>query len=152
MDLLIAAAAGFLVAVLWMDLMFDVLALSRRGPDPEMPEEALATVAGYYARVTTGAAPMGNLVGLVMFAMVLALLLQLWRGEPSRLVTAGSLALAAGPIVLALTRVFPNARRLGERRDSIAEQGRLARAILRDHVLCFGFLLTLLALRWSTTG
>ena len=95
---------------------------------------------------------MGNLVGLVMFAMVLALLIQLWRGEPSRLVTAGSLTLAAGPIVLALTRVFPNARRLGERRDPIAEQWRLARAILRDHVLCFVFLLTLLALRWNTTG
>jgi hypothetical protein len=37
---------------------------------------------------------------------------------------------------LALLRTVPNAVRLGRRTGSPAEQTRLARAVLRDHVLC----------------
>ena len=48
-----AAGCGFLLAVLWFDLMFDVQAL--RAPEGELPERSLASIAGYYARVTTAA-------------------------------------------------------------------------------------------------
>ena len=53
-----AAGAAFLVAVLWFDLMFDVQAQgSGSGP---VDEEALASIARYYARVTTRARPMNR--------------------------------------------------------------------------------------------
>ena len=40
----VTAGAGFLLAVLWFDLMFDVQAL--RTPGPELPEPVLASIAG----------------------------------------------------------------------------------------------------------
>ena len=56
----VAAGAGFLLAVLWFDLMFDVQVLRVR-PD-EIPEPVLASIAAYYRRVTTAARPMNRLV------------------------------------------------------------------------------------------
>ena len=56
----VTAGAGFLLAVLWFDLMFDVQALPHRGH--ELPEHTLASIAGYYRRVTTTARPMNRLV------------------------------------------------------------------------------------------
>ncbi|MFN2427838.1 MAG: hypothetical protein ABR587_15485, partial [Candidatus Binatia bacterium] len=140
----------FLVAVIWMDLMFDVLALGPRRQGPggdELPEEALAQVAGYYRRVTTTASPMNLLISAVMAGLVGVLLLELVRGDGARSVTGASLALCAVPIVLALTRVFPSAIRLGSRTDDAAEQSRLARAICIDHLLCFAAMVAFVTLR-----
>jgi hypothetical protein len=43
---LAAGGAGFLLAVLWFDLMFDVQALRERGP--VLPEAVLTSIAAYY--------------------------------------------------------------------------------------------------------
>jgi hypothetical protein len=42
----VTAGAGFLPAVRWFDLMFDVQALPHRGR--ELPEPTPASIAGYY--------------------------------------------------------------------------------------------------------
>jgi hypothetical protein len=47
---------------------------------------------------------------------------------------------------LALIRTVPNAVRLGRRADTVADQSRLARAIFRDHVVCFALMLAFLGL------
>ena len=60
----IAAGAGFLLAVLWFDLMFDVQALRHRGR--EVPEDAVASIAAYYRRVTTTARPMNRLAAVML--------------------------------------------------------------------------------------
>ena len=150
MNLFLAAGGGFLVAVIWMDLMFDVLALGRRRSGPggeELPEEALAQIAGYYRRVTTTASPMNFLISAVMAGMVAVLALQLVRGDAGRALAAVSLVLCGVPVSLALLRVFPNAIRLGSRQDDAAEQSRLARAICIDHLLCFAAMAAFVALR-----
>ena len=49
----VTAGAGFLLAVLWFDLMFDVQVIGHRGA--VLPEAVLASIAAYYARVTTRA-------------------------------------------------------------------------------------------------
>jgi hypothetical protein len=74
----VTAGAGFLLAVLWFDLMFDVQALFHRGR--ELPEDTLASIAGYYRRVTTTARPMNRLVAAVMLATVGAIVVQIVRG------------------------------------------------------------------------
>jgi hypothetical protein len=56
----VAAGAGFLLAVLWFDLMFDVQVLGQGGP--VLAEERLSSIAAYYARVTTAARPMNRLI------------------------------------------------------------------------------------------
>jgi hypothetical protein len=51
MSAFVTAGAGFLLAVLWFDLMFDVQVMGHREGD--LPEEVLASIASYYRRVTT---------------------------------------------------------------------------------------------------
>lgn len=146
MDALLWICGGFLLAVLWFDLMFDVQV--RGHPDGDLPEPVLASIAAYYRRVTTDAAPMSYAVALAMGLGVLSLLVQLLRGGAPRWVTLVSLLLVGGAGALA-ARVVPNAMRLGARRDPLAVQSALARAILRDHVACLLAVLVFLALQWA---
>jgi len=143
----VAAGAGFLLAVLWFDLMFDVQV---RGHDGEVPETVLASIAGYYARVTTASRPMNRLVAAVMLATLAAIVAQIARGEDPRWIGWVSLALAAFPIGLARVRTVPDAVRLGRRSDSAEAQSAHARSILRDHVACFASILTLLVLQLAS--
>jgi hypothetical protein len=135
---ILALCGGFLLAVLWMDLMFDVQVLRYRRRDAELPEATLASIAGYYRRVTTTARPMGHLVGAVMGIAVSTLVVEIGLGVGSRWLALLSLLLCGGPILLALLRVHPNAVRLGARSDELRRQRALARSICRDHLLCLG--------------
>ena len=127
------AGGGFLLAVLWFDLMFDVQVLGRRGG--RLPEPVLASIAGYYARVTTAARPMNRLIAAVMAATLAAVAVEIADGGEAW-VGWLSLALALGPIAIAGVRVVPSAVRLGARADSIERQSALARSIFRDHAIC----------------
>ena len=144
---ILAACGGFLLAVLWMDLMFDVQVRPYRGQAGELPEPVLASIAGYYRRVTTTARPMNHLIGLVMGVAVVTLVLQPFAGDMARWVAFTSLALAVPPIVRAGARVFPTAVRLGARSDTALEQSDLARAICRDHLLCLAGIAGFIALQ-----
>ncbi len=132
LPVLLGAGAGFLLAVLWFDLMFDVQARRLDGPDGDA---RLASIADYYRRVTIEAFPANRLVGVVMLATIVGSVVQLWRA-PSWSAFA-SVLLIAFPVALAGRRVLPNAMRLGRRGDSIEQQRALARRILWDHVACF---------------
>ena len=139
----VTAGGGFLLAVLWFDLMFDVQTLGH-GED-ELPDEALASIAGYYARVTTAARPMNRLISVVMLATVAAIVAQIAGGDQPRWVGWTALALAASAIALAAARTVPSAVRLGSRKDPIEVQRRLARSICRDHLSCLAAIAALLA-------
>ncbi len=144
-DGLLLACSGFLLAVLWMDLIFDSQVRGLR--DTELPERVLASISDYYRRATTTSRPMSRLIAAVMVVLLAALVLQVVRGPDPVWLKIGSAALGAAPIVLAATRTVPNAVRLGGREDEAAEQSRLARAVYRDHVLCFACMGAFLALR-----
>ena len=145
MQSIVAAGAGFLLAVLWMDLMFDVQVL--RHADGEVPETVLTSIAGYYRRVTTDSRPMNRLVAAAMLATLLAVVVQLIRDDTARWVSATSAFLAVVPIGLAAARTVPSAVRLGTRRDSVATQSMLARSVCRDHLFCIGSIATLLVIQ-----
>ena len=129
----LAATGGFLLAVLWMDLMFDIEA---RGGKAVLEEPVLQSITGYYRRATTTSQPMGAVIAGVMLLLLAALAAEAVRGNSPGWLIGASALLAGGPIALALLRTVPNAVRLGRRTGSPAEQTRLARAVLRDHVLC----------------
>jgi hypothetical protein len=145
----ICAGTGFLLAVLWFDLMFDVQVRPHR--DGEVPEPVLASIAGYYARVTTNARPMNRLVAAAMVTTATLLVVRTFAGDLPGWISAISLVLALTPIALAGARTVPNAVRLGTRRDDSAVQGDLARTVLRDHLLCFASMATLLAVQIAAT-
>ena len=143
---IITASAGFLVAVLWFDLMFDVQVLAHRR-SPEVPESVTESIAAYYRRVTTTASPMGTLVGVVMTVLLITLVAQAATADVAVGVSAVSIAAAAAAIGLAMARVFPRAVRLGERSQPQAEQSEIARSIFREHVLCLAAMVTLLGVQ-----
>ncbi len=143
---LITATTGFLLAVLWFDLMFDVQVLRHRG-SREVPEPVLDSISAYYRRVTTTASPMGRLVGLVMLVLITAVVTQAARGDSPVWVSAVSLSAAAVAIGLAMVRVFGAARRLGARTDPPHVQSALARGILRSHLICLAAIILLLVVQ-----
>jgi Ca2+/Na+ antiporter len=130
----VTSGAGFLLAVLWFDLMFDVQALGRR--DGELPEDVLSSSAAYYRRVTTAARPMNRLIAAVMLGTIVAIIVQLVQGDAPRWAAVVTLVLTAAAILVAAVHTVPSAVRLGMRSDATAGQSRLARSILRDHLLC----------------
>ncbi len=140
------AGGGFLLAVLWFDLMFDVQVLAYRRR-PELPEHTLASIAAYYRRVTTAARPMNRLIALVMLATIAAIIVEIADGAQAGWVGWASLALAIAPIALAGAHTVPSAVRLGTRRDVTVRQSALARSILREHVFCWLAIAALLVLQ-----
>jgi hypothetical protein len=142
----ITAALGFLTAVLWFDLMFDVQVVAHRR-DAIVPDETVRSIATYYRRVTTDASPMGRLVAIVMVALLALLVWQAIADGTAAWVSVVSLIGAGASIVLAIGRVVPNAIRLGARTDEPDVQSRLARGIFRDHVVFLGLILTVLVVQ-----
>lgn len=144
MSAFVTAGAGFLLAVLWFDLMFDVQ-VARAEP----AEGAVASIARYYARVTIAARPMSLLVAIFMAWTLAAIALELTSGQEPAWAAWASLALAAGAVAIALTRTVPRARALGAERGSQEVQLARARAILREHLVCAALIAALIALQLS---
>ena len=136
--LVLIACTGFLLAVLWMDLMFD------SHPDVD-------ATAAYYHRATTTSQPRGALIAVVMVTLLAALGVQAVLGGSPRWLLGASAVLAGGPILLAWSRTVPAAVRLGNRTDDTAGQIRLARRIRLDHRWCLAGMALLLAL-WLPAG
>jgi hypothetical protein len=133
----VTAGAGFLLAVLWFDLMHDMLAF--RAPDAD----ALGTIARYYRRVTTDARPMNRLVSVVMLGTIAAAVAQTVRGDAPRWVGVATIVLVAAPVSLAVTHTFPAAVALG----ATGADASRARSILRDHLLCLGAIVSVLVVQ-----
>jgi hypothetical protein len=133
---LLTACSGFLLAVLWMDLIFDAQVLADRRRAGDLPEPVLDSIAAYYRRAVTESRPMSHLIAVVMALLLGALGFRvIWGHDPGWLL-ALSIVLAGGPILLAATHTVPNAARLGRRSGSPGDQTALARSILRDHLVC----------------
>jgi hypothetical protein len=144
----VTAGAGFLLAVLWFDLMFDVQVLRRHEPD----KRALGSISAYYRRVTTAARPMNRLVAAVMLGTIAAIIVEIAGDDSAAWATWTSLLLAGFAIGLAGAHTVPAAVRLGTARDPTTVQGRLARSILRDHVACLAAIVSLLVIQLAFAG
>src|SRR5215471_4283717 len=99
----LAACGGFLLAVLWFDLMFDVQVL--RHPEGPLPPLVLVSIASYYRRVTTDAVPMTHLVAVVMLVAVAGSLAEILRRRVSLGFGVALVAACGLPIGFTLARV-----------------------------------------------
>jgi hypothetical protein len=130
MPMVLAVCGGFLLGVLWMDLLFDVQVLGA-------PSAAdIASIATYYRRVTTEAYPLNRVIAGVMVIAVGGALYRVVAGRVPRARAAFVLLLAVVPTGLAMLRVVPNAVRLGAASDPPDVQAALAHAICIDHLIC----------------
>lgn len=133
------------MAVLWFDLMFDTQVLGKIGAT--LPEETLDSISRYYSRVTTTAKPMNRLVGIAMLGTLIALVIQVQKNQIPASRAVISLILVVIAISIALGRTLRNAIRLGRQDEDLVTQSRLARSVLRDHLICFVALGLLLMLQ-----
>ena len=147
MSAFVLPGAGFLVAVLWFDLMFDVQ--TRKQPTGTLPPEILASISAYYRRVTTDARPMNRLVSLVMLLTIAAIAFEIARDEQPWLIAWLSLAAADSAVALVIARTIANAVRLGAANDPPDIATRLARATYNDHVYCLAAMVLVVALQVS---
>lgn len=145
MRALACTGAGFLLAVLWFDLMFDIQVRGQKTGN--LAPAVLSSIAAYYARVTTAARPMNRLIPLIMVTTIGANVAELIRGDLPAWRAASALALTLAAIGTAAGRTVRNAVRLGGQTDGLTQQSRLARSILRDHVLCITALTGVLLLQ-----
>jgi hypothetical protein len=143
---LLTACGGFLLAVLWMDLMFDAQVRIGARAGGDLPESVLNSIAGYYRRAVTESRPMSHLIGLVMVTLLGVLTFRAARGHDPVWLLALSFVLAVSPILLVAVRTVPNAARLGSRSGTPATQTALARSIWRDHLACLVAVSAFLAL------
>jgi hypothetical protein len=139
------AGLGFLLAVLWFDLMFDVQVLGHH--DTALPAEVVDSIAAYYRRVTTNARPMNRLIAFFMLVTVVSLIGEIVQGDVRVWAASLSLGWAAVGIGLAGARTVRNAQQLGSQLDPADEQSELARSILRDHIVCLVAIVTALVLQ-----
>jgi hypothetical protein len=141
----VAAGGGFLLAVLWFDLMFDVQV--RRYGGERLPDDVLASISTYYRRVTTEARPMNRLIAAVMVATLGVIVAEIAVGTDPGWLGWAALVVAAAAIGRAATGTVPNAVRLGCGSDPPEVRSRLARSIYRDHRACFAAIAVLVALQ-----
>lgn len=134
MRALAASCASFLIAVLWFDLMFDVQTRNHDGAT--LPPDVLGSIASYYRRVTTDAAPMNRLISIVMLATLMLIAVELASGTGPAWTSIASLVFALGAIGIAAARTVRNAVELGRQQATSERQTALARAIYRDHLFC----------------
>jgi len=127
--------------------MFDVQVVRYRSG--EVPEDILASIAAYYRRVTTDARPMSHLIGAVMIIALVGSAAELRSRQAAAWVGVASVLLVGGPVLLAATRVYPNAVRLAARADPPPLQSALAWSICREHLLCVVGVLAFLAIQVS---
>jgi hypothetical protein len=149
---LLAACGGFLLAILWMDLIFDTQVLGAPRENGALPEPVLASIASYYRRATTDSYPMGRLITVVMGVAVLGGVYALFAGRGALLLRLAALTILVPPVGLAAMRIVPNAVRLGSRRDDLATQTSLARGICRDHLVCLASIAAFLAIELALTA
>jgi len=137
--LLLCACIGYLIAVLWIDLIFDSLVLPYHGSKEPLPEEVLATMSSFFKRLTLKP----RLIFVVMITMFTIVILQIVQGTVPAWIAWTSLVLVVVPTGYATTRVMPAARRLGSRQDGVEKQSELARSLFAMHSFSL-FLMTLL--------
>ncbi len=145
LNVVAGAGVGFLLAVLWFDLMFDVQV--RGHHDAELPAEVRDSIAAYYRRVTTNAFPMNRLVAAAMLVTLAALVGEVAGSDQPAWAAWPSLGLTATAVGLAAARTVNRAVRLGGQVDTTAEQSALARTIFRDHVVCIAAVAVALGLQ-----
>jgi hypothetical protein len=140
----LAATGGFLLAILWMDLMFDAQYFTAA------PDAALTSIAAYYRRVTLDAGWMTWLIATVMLVTIVGVVLQARGSRASRVRRVLTPALAVVPIALALVVVFPAARELATTSDG-GHRLSLARLIAWSHIVCFASIAAFITLQLTTS-
>ena len=138
---------GFCLAIIYIDLVFDVSARPYRKTNTALPAEVLTPIATYYRYVTKNPWLLIFVMSVALTCIVAEVLLRLappWVGYSS-LVIFGLIAL------LAMARVIPGAQRLASGKESVEKQTKLAHSLSSYHLVFLVLILSLVLLQSGTT-
>ena len=139
---------GFMLAVLYIDLMFDVTAVPYRRSGTALPRDVLVPIAHYYGRITQNPYVLMFVMlttSVCLIAEVVYDLVPRWAGYSSLFLMG--LAMVAGTV-----KVIPTAQRLASGKDPEDVQTTLVHNMFPFHILLFICILLLAAIQLSTAG
>lgn len=139
---------GFMLAVLYIDLMFDVTAVPHRRSNATLPKEVLGPIICYYGRITQNPYVLMFVMLTATVCLVMEIVYDLaprWAGYSS--LVAMGLAMVAGTV-----KVIPTAQRLASGRDPEDRQTALIHGMFPAHIFLLICILVLAAIQFSVTG
>jgi hypothetical protein len=134
---------GFCVAILYIDLVFDVSARPYKKTAAALPEKVLTPITTYYRYVTRNPWLLIFVLFVALTCIVTEVLLRLapaWVGYTS-------LAIFGVMALLATARVIPGAQRLASGKAGVGEQTRLAHGLASYHLLFLVLVLVLVLMQ-----
>jgi hypothetical protein len=143
MFITVFVCVGFMLAILYIDLMFDVMAVPHRRSGTTLPKDVLDPITHYYGRVTQNP----YVLIFVMLTTTIVLVLQIVYGLTPRWAAYTSLAAMGLAMVAGIVKVIPTAQRLASGKDPAEVQTRLIHSVFTAHALLLICILVLAAIQ-----
>ena len=139
---------GFMMAVLYIDLMFDVSAVPHRHAKAPLPKEVLDPIIHYYGRITQNP----YVLMFVMLTTVTCIGAQIVYDQAPRWAAYSSLVLMALIMLTGTLKVIPTAQRLGAGKDPEDAQTRMILGMLPFHLVLLISVLVLAMIQFRAAG
>jgi hypothetical protein len=127
-----------MIAILYIDLQFDMLALPHRRAGGPMPADVLRQIATYYGVITKNP----YLLMFVMMTTLTCIVAEILYDLVPRWVGYSSLILIGLAMGVGIIKVIPTAQRLATDKDAADERTRMVHGMFPSHI----FLLTAILL------
>jgi hypothetical protein len=137
---------GFCIAVVYMDLVFDLSALPYRKLKTNLSNDILNPIITYYAYVTKNP----WLLIFAMFTATACLIMEVVFQLVPRWAGYSSLVLFGVVMLLGVARIIPLASRLAARKDAAEKQTLIVHSLAPYHIFVMILLLTLALMQFST--
>lgn len=134
---------GFMMAVLYIDLMFDVSAAPYRKSNAPLPKAVLDPITHYYGRITQNP----YVLMFVMLTAALCIGSEILYSLVPRWASYSSLFLMGLSMMTGTVKVIPTAQRLGAGTDSEEVRTRMIHSMLPFHVILLINILLLTAIQ-----
>ena len=139
---------GFMLAVLYIDLMFDVSALPYRHTKAALPKEVLDPIIHYYGRIVQNP----YVLMFVMLTATACIISEIVYALVPRSVGYASLFLMGLSMVTGTLKVIPMAQRLASDKESEDKRTSLVHSMLPFHLVLLISILLLATIQFSTAG
>ena len=138
---------GFEIAVLYMDLVFDLSALPYRHTRAVLPGEVMGPIATYYRYITRNP----YLLMFVLLTTAVCIVTEIVYDLVPRLVGYSSLFFIGFAMLAGTLKVIPTAQRLATGTDPDDKRTRMIHSIFPYHVAILISILSLALVQFSTT-
>ena len=139
---------GFMMAVLYIDLMFDVSAAPYRKSNAPLPKAVLDPITHYYGRITQNP----YVLMFVMLTTTLCIGSEILYNSAPRWASYSSLFLMGLSMMTGTLKVIPTAQRLGAGTDPEDVRTRMIHGMLPFHLILMVNIIALTAIQFSVAS